>query len=342
MKTKKRTTIKDVAALAGVSFATVSRVLDDRPEISAETKARVRAACETLGYVPNAAAKGLTGQATHTIGLILPDISNPYFSDMATAIEQTAAAHGYRVLLSNSMRDQDQELQAIENFRARQVDGLLISATSPAAQACHRQLLGSFPCVYLGVNHDKNCSYVMADIETGAYQLTRYLLSLGHRDILFLGGRSASRTRELRLNGFYRALEEQGLQGKDLLSPAMPGVTRQRDLEQALELLSAPLPDAIFAFSDAIALKVMEAADILGIRIPEDLSLAGFDNIAFSGLPRVALTTVSQKKEAQGIIAVERLLAQIHGSSDEPTFDLLEPELLIRSTCALNTKRTSR
>ena len=96
---KKRATIKDVAALAGVSAATVSRALDDHPEISHETKARVRAACAELGYVPNAAARGLTGQATHTIGLVVPDISNPYFSAMATAIEQTAAASGYRVFL---------------------------------------------------------------------------------------------------------------------------------------------------------------------------------------------------------------------------------------------------
>ena len=91
---KKRATIKDVAALAGVSAATVSRALDDRPEISSETKERVRSACAQLGYVPNAAARGLSGHATHTIGLVLPDISNPYFSGMATAIEETAAAHG--------------------------------------------------------------------------------------------------------------------------------------------------------------------------------------------------------------------------------------------------------
>ena len=130
---KKRATIKDVAALAGVSAATVSRVLDNRPEISAETKERVRAACDQLGYVPNAAARGLAGQSTHTIGLVLPDVSNPYFSGMATAIEQTAAAHGYRVFLSNSIRKEERELQAIENFAARQVDGILITRRSWAA-----------------------------------------------------------------------------------------------------------------------------------------------------------------------------------------------------------------
>ena len=330
---KKRATIKDVAALAGVSAATVSRALDDHPEISHETKARVRAACAELGYVPNAAARGLTGQATHTIGLVVPDISNPYFSAMATAIEQTAAASGYRVFLSNSLRKPEQELRAIENFMARQVDGILISPISPQTQARHRDILGSTPCVYLGVNHGEDCSYVMADNEAGAYQAARYLLRLGHRDILFLGGRPTSRTRELRVQGFRRALAEAGLEGREL--PAPPDVTllRQWSYEAASELLKGPLPDAIFAFSDITALKIMEAAEERGVRIPEDVSLVGYDNIAFTALPRIHLTTVSQHKFQQSRIAVERLLEKINGS-DELTADLLEPELIIRSTCA--------
>ena len=208
---KKRATIKDVAALAGVSAATVSRALDDRPEISAETKAKVRAACAQLGYVPNAAARGLAGQATHTIGLVVPDVSNPYFSGMATAIEQTAASHGYRVFLSNSLRKEERELQAIENFAARQVDGILIVPISPRTQSRHQVIMGNLPCVYLGANHDTGCSYVMADNEAGAYDAARYLIRLGHRDILFLGGRPSSRTREQRIHGFHRALAEAGL-----------------------------------------------------------------------------------------------------------------------------------
>ena len=329
----KRTTIKDVAALAGVSPATVSRVLDDHPDISPETKARVRAACAQLDYVPNAAARGLTGQSTHTIGLLVTDISNPYFADMATAIETAAAGRGYRVLFSNSRRDPRQELLAIENFLARQIDGIVIAATSPETQARHARLLGDLPCVYLGVNHNESCSYVMADNDAGAYAATRYLLSLGHRDILFLGGRESSRTRELRVRGFRRALEEAGLAGRHIPAPSDVAKLRQWSYEKALELFSGPLPDAIFAYSDLTALKVLEAAEERGIRIPEDLSLMGYDNISFGALPRIHLTTVSQKKFLQGRIAVERLLEKI-GGRREQTVDLLEPELMIRSTCA--------
>ena len=329
---KKRATIKDVAALAGVSAATVSRALDDRPEISSETKERVRLACAQLGYVPNAAARGLAGHATHTIGLVLPDISNPYFSGMATAIEETAAAHGCRVFLSNSLRKEDRELHAIENLVARQVDGILVNPVSPESQLRHREVLGGPPCVYLGANHDESPSYVMADNETGAYAAARYLIRLGHRDILFFGGRTTSRTREQRIRGFRRALAEAGLEGREL--PAPPNVTlmRQWSYETALELLKGPLPDAIFAYSDMTALKVLEAAEERGVRIPEDLSMVGYDNIAFGALHRIHLTTVSQHKYQQGQIAVERLLEKINGSRAH-TEDILEPELIIRSTC---------
>lgn len=333
MRMMKRTTIKDVAALAGVSCATVSRAMDDRPEISAETKARVRAACVRLGYVPNAAARGLAGQSTHTIGLIVPDISNPYFAGMTTAIEQAAARNGYRVLLSNSLRDRKRELEAVDAFLSRQIDGIIISALSPQGQAAHREMLGTLPHLYLGVNHDTDCSYVMPDNAAGAYEAVRYLLCLGHRNIVFLGGRNNSRTREQRILGFHRALEEAGLPGRVLPGPEAPETQRQWDYERALELFhSRPLPDAIFAFSDMAALKVLEAAEACGVRIPEDLSLVGFDNIFFSGLPRIHLTTVSQKKHRQGRLAVERLLEQIHGRAAS-TADLIQPELLIRSTC---------
>ena len=223
-------------------------------------------------------------------------------------------------------------MRAIENLVARQVDGILVNPVSPESQLRHREVLGGLPCVYLGANHDESPSYVMADNETGAYAAARYLIRLGHRDILFFGGRTTSRTREQRIRGFRRALAEAGLEGREL--PAPPNVTlmRQWSYETALELLKGPLPDAIFAYSDMTALKVLEAAEERGVRIPEDLSMVGYDNIAFGALHRIHLTTVSQHKYQQGQIAVERLLEKINGSRAH-TEDILEPELIIRSTC---------
>ena len=335
----KRTTIKDVAALAGVSFATVSRVLDDRPEISRDTKIRVRAACEELGYVPNAAARGLTGCATHTLGLIVPDVSNPYFAGVATAIERTAAAQGYRVLLNNSHRDPERELAVLDGLLSRQIDGIIISALSLESQERHAQLLGPVPCVYLGVNHGEDCSYVMVDNELGAFEATQYLLQLGHRDIAFLGGRQESKTRELRTRGFLRALEGAGLTGRCIPAPTDGNRHRKWGCETALELFQGSRrPDAIFAFSDVVAMQVLEAAEMCGLCIPQDLSLMGFDNIPFAALPRIDLTTVSQHELDLGRIAMERLLARLGGTVGN-TVDVLRPELKIRSTCARNMRR---
>ena len=334
----RRATIRDVAALAGVSPATVSRALNDAPEISPETRERVRAACRQLGYVPNAAAKGLAGRATHVIGLVVPDVSNPYFTGIATAIEETAAENGYRVLLSNSLQEEAQELQAIENFLARQIDGVVISPQSRESQVRHRQMLEGVPCVYLGVNHDGRRSYVMADNEAGAYRAASYLLDLGHRDLVCLGGRADSRTRALRETGFRRALEERGLTGRVLPPPPEGWDLRQWGYDQAVELFrQRPLPHAILAFSDLTALKILEAAEEQGIRVPEDVSLVGYDNVSYTAIPRIHLTTVSQHKFQQGRIAVERLLRQI-GGDRLPTADLLQPELVIRSTCIPRTE----
>ncbi|MEG1593107.1 MAG: LacI family DNA-binding transcriptional regulator [Oscillibacter sp.] len=337
----KRATIKDVAALAGVSFATVSRVLDDRPEISGETKVRVRAACAQLGYVANAAARGLTGRATHTIGLIVPDVSNPYFAGVATAIERTAAEQGYRVLLNNSHRDPERELSVLDALLSRQIDGIIISALSPESQERHSHLLGSVPCVYLGVNHGEDCSYVMVDNELGAYEATRYLLTLGHRDLVFLGGRRNSKTCALRTRGFHRALEEADLEGRALPAPAGPVQNRTWAYDTAVELLRAPTrPDAIFAFSDMVAMQVLEAAEACGVHIPDDLSLMGFDNVPFAALPRIDLTTVSQHELDLGRIATERLLARLGGAVGH-TVDVLRPELILRSTCGKNKRKVT-
>ena len=217
-------------------------------------------------------------------------------------------------------------------------DGVLISPLSRESQAKHADLLEGTPCVYLGVNHGEKCSYVMADNEAGAAIAVRYLLQLGHRDLVFLGGRADSLTRVQRVRGFRRALREHGLSGRVLPAPPDTRELRQWAYEQALALFGErTLPHAVLAFSDLTALRILEAAEERGIRVPEDLSLVGYDNVSYAAIPRIHLTTVSQHKFQQGRIAVERLLCQIQGDR-RPTADLLQPELVVRSTCAPRTQ----
>ena len=330
----KNVTIKDVAKAAGVSYSTVSRALSGSPEISADTRERILQVCKDMNYTANTVARAMVMKSTKLLGLILTGVNNPFMSELAYHIDRQARARGYNIILCNSSRDIEQERELFELMIGRQVDGVILLPAGPESYESLQPFFSRLPTVFVGENlRDAQESYVSVDNFRGTYMGVEYLYKLGHRDILFLGGRPSSRTREQRIHGFHRALSEAGLEGREL--PAPPDVTlmRQWSYEAASELLKGPLPDAIFAFSDMTALKVMEAAEEYGIRIPEDISLLGYDNIAFAALPRIHLTTVSQHKFQQSRIAVERLLEKINGS-DELTADLLEPELIIRSTCA--------
>lgn len=329
----KRVTVRDIAALAGVSTSTVSRALNDHPAISPRTKQAVREACEKLNYVPDITAKGLSGHGTHTIGIVVPDISNPYFSALCTAMEGRAAEKGYRAIVTNTLHNPAYELDAIDQLLAHQVDGMLIAACSPASQEAHGALLGSTPCVYVGCNHGPGCSFVETDNRRGAYEAAQYLRLLGHRDILFLGGRQSSRTLERRLEGYRRSMALNGLPCRELIWEGDEAGLLPWCGERALELFrSGEVPDAILAYSDMAAVRVLDAAEACGLRVPEAFSLAGFDNIAFGNLPQMALTTVSQKKFQTGRLAADRLLEKIGGKTGR-TEDVLQPELIIRSTC---------
>ena len=328
----KRVTIRDVAALAGVSHSTVSRVLNGHPPIGARTRKAVHDACEALNYVPDITARGLAGQKTHTIGVIVPDISNPYFSALCTAVEACAAEKGYRVMLTNTLHDPEYELEAVEQMYAQRVDGMVIAAASPQSQERHAVRLGDIPCVYLGSNHGPDCSYVEVDNEQGAYEAAQYLYRLGHRRIAFLGGRKGSRTLEQRLAGYRRSMLKNGLAAYEYIA-GEEGSLDNWCFEQACSLFrTGDIPDAFLAYSDRRAIQILDAAEACGLRIPEDVSLAGFDDIAFGGLPQIMLTSVSQCSDRAGRLAVERLLEKI-GGDDRRTADILEPELMIRGTC---------
>lgn len=329
----KRITIRDVAKDAGVSPSTVSRALKGHTLISQQTRQAVEAACQRLRYVPDLTAQSLAGDQSHTIGVIVPDVSNPYFSALFTVIEAFAAENGYSVLLINSQYDQELELEAVDRMLSQRVDGLLLVANSPASQQRQAELLADTPCVFIGNNHGPSCSFVESDNARGAREAVQYLYRLGHRRIIFFGGGQNSRTLELRLDGYCQAMRNHGL------SPAAyTALTETVDMgrwcrETAHRLLRESVPpDAILAYSDVTAMQTLDAAAELGLEAPRDFSIIGFDNTDFSRLPYIALTSVSQQKYRTGRLAVQRLLEKISGDR-RLTMDTLLPELMIRSSC---------
>lgn len=328
----KRVTIKDIAERAGVSYGTVSRALSDHPEISLATKQRIRALCKEMGYVPNMAARGLVKQSTQIIGLIVPDVSNPFFSEIALEIEMTARSKGYHLLVCNTTRSSEWEYEAAERLLRQQVDGLIVSPVTPESMERLHGLCGTLPVVYIGDNHGPGCSFVTGDNIRGGYIGGRYLTQLGHREIAFIGGRTTSKTNQYRVEGFRRAMAEAGSEGIIVeCPPEMDDTSRYNKLAGQF-LDTKPKVTAIFAYSDRFALGVMQAAGERGLRIPEDLSLLGYDNIAYAALPRINLTSISHHKRTLGRKAVTRLIAKIEGDPHDYE-DILEPELIIRGTC---------
>lgn len=329
----KRVTIRDVAKEAGVSPSTVSRALKSHALISPQTRKAVQDACQRLRYVPDFTAQSLAGNQSHTIGVIVPDVSNPYFSALFTVIEASASENGYSVLLINTRYDPERELEAVDRMLSQMVDGLLLVANSPASQQRITRLLGDTPCVFIGNNHGPDCSYVEADNARGAREAVQYLYRLGHRRIAFLGGGQNSRTLSLRLEGYREAMENHGL------SPAVYTAGTEtvdmggwcRETTRSLLSSTAP-PDAILAYSDVTAMQVLDAAASLGLEAPRDFSIIGFDHTDFGRLPYIALTSVSQQKYRTGRLAVQRLLENINGHCGQ-TADTLQPELMIRSSC---------
>lgn len=328
----KHVTIKDVAERAGVSTGTVSRVLSDRPEISDATKRRIREICREMGYVPNMAARSLVKQASHTLGLIIPDISNPFFSEMALEIEMAARRLGYHLLICNTTREEKREYEAAEQMLRQQVDGVIVSPTTPESMEHLRTLFGGLPVVYLGDNHGADCSFVSADNVRGGHLGGQYLAELGHRRVAFLGGRANSLTSHYRIRGFLQAMEQYGCEGSVVECPVeMNGEDRYSWL--AMDYLAKkPSVTAVFAYSDRFALGVIQAASELKLRIPEDLSLLGYNNSAYAAFPHINLSSISNHNRVLGRTAVKRLVDRINGTR-EFTRDVLEPELIIRGSC---------
>lgn len=326
-------TIKDVAALAGISFTTVSHVVNGTRPVSDQVRRKVEAAIAELGYVPSGVARSLRVRATGTIGLLVPNASNPYFAELARGIEDHAERNGYSVILCNSDDDSAKQLRYLRVLLERRIDGLIV-ATVASDQAFVQALAAvKVPLMLVdrsldGVQADR----VQVDHELGGYLATRHLLELGHRRIACIGGPASTQVVQLRVAGYRRALSEMGIEALPVVDCAF---TSPGGHAAAQGLLSrADAPTAIFAGNDMIALGVLRAAAERGVRVPQQLSLVGFDDIEVSRYLHPALTTVGQRIGQLGEQAAERLLARVRTPNLVAEQRLLEPTLIVRESSA--------
>lgn len=328
-------TIKDIAKAAGVSPSTVSRALNDSPLISAATKERIKRLAQELGYERNELARGLVKGSFGALGLIVPDIANPFFAEITKGVEEAARKRGFGVLLCTTQGEEAREEEYLRLLRRKRVDGLIIASVT-LDDPHLRELQGSkIPFVLVSrLSRRVEAPYVVVDDKKGGRLAVEHLVDLGHEKIAFIGGPANVHSSRERMEAYKEVLKERGL-------PYDPGwvvfasFSQEAGREAARSLLSGgKRPTAIFAANDLIALGVMEAAEELGLRIPEDLSLVGYNNISYAALPRIQLTTVAQPTYEMGRIAVEYLLSVCSGKTKEKLRCVLPPRLVVRKTTA--------
>lgn len=329
-------TIADVAARAGVSAPHAARVLSGKGYASADVRARVLQAADELDYVPNHLARSLRSRRTNTIGLVISDVENPFYSQVAKSVETEAKAKGFHVVLCNSGDDVREERQYLALLEGIRVDGVILTP-APGRNAALKRLVQSGTAV---VQLDRTVGAlktdaVLVDNEAGAAAAVEHLVAHGHERIGILGGPSNITTGKRRLDGFVHALEAHGIEAHPELV-RVGSFLRDNAIEDARALLDAePAPTAIFATNNILAEACMLVLVERGMRVPEEISLAAFDDTPWMELVNPPVTTVRQPTAAMARVAVELLSGRLErNGSDGPRTVTFDPELVVRGSVA--------
>jgi LacI family transcriptional regulator len=330
-------TLRDVARRAQVSPATVSRVINGYAHVRPHLRTRVLKAVSLLGYHPDQVARSLVKRETRTIGLIVADITNPFYAETARAIVEKLGDRGYHVILCNTDNRSAINEEYIGVLRQRRVDGMILGSVSLRDPVVEALVEAHYPCLmYNRRLRSGRGNYVVLDNLRGSYELTGHLIELGHRRIGFISGLPDMSVSADRLLGYKRALRDAGIAVEPRL--IRPGAFRERLAQSAAtELLKGRgRPTAIVAANDLMALGAIQAAEDLGLWVPQDLAVVGFDDIAVAGHRRVQLTTMAQPAGQIGRLVAEGIMEIIRDPrrfAREPLQQVLAPTLVIRRTC---------
>ena len=325
-------TIKDVAKEAGVSVATVSRALNGVDRVSPAVRERVVAVAESLSYRPNAVARSLRARNTRTLGLVIPNIRNPFFTQMARVVEDVARERGYSLVFGNTDEDPEKEAEYLDVLLEKQVDGLIVSPARATAPHLEEIVRDGVPIVFLdrfvpGIK----APVVRADGRRAVGELVGYLSGLGHERLAIISGPTETVSGRERLDAFLTGAEEWDVPVS--LDRIKIGDFRRESGFRAMRellVLEAP-PTAVFAANNLMALGALQALKRAGARIPEDVSFASFDDVSWFELVEPPITAIAQPVEELGAAAAGMLPALVEGAEVESV--ILEAELMVRGSC---------
>jgi LacI family transcriptional regulator len=330
-------TIKDVARAAGVSITTVSHTINGTRRVSEKLRVRVLAAMEELDYRPNVLARGLRVGQTRTIGLIIPDNSNLFFAEIARAIEDIGYQQGYSVILCNSDSRGDKQQRYIQTLVDKQVDGIVFISSGDRAEDVQYVIDNHIEVVVVDRDVPNVCAdIVLVDNELAGYQATRHLIELGHRRIACISGPSDLNPSAQRVHGYRRAMSEVDLHPPPVYQ--VGGDFRIEGGEAGIARLLGvkPCPTAVFVCNDMMAIGALRGARLMGVGVPEDLSIVGFDDIMLARATCPALTTMAQPITEIARVGTELLVQRMRGDLNASTREriVLSAQLVIReSTC---------
>lgn len=326
-------TVLDVARLAGVSTATVSRVINTPDSVREKTRKKVLLAMEKCNYKYNALARGFATKRSNTIGLIIPTISNSVFAESTMGVQEYADQKNIRVILGNSYYKYSQEENLVKVLRESQVDGLIITTTNLKGEILKSLINENFPFVLLfSTVKSGPFSAVGIDNYRGGYLATEHLISLGHKRICMVAGNFSMTDRSFhRWHGYKRCLKDNGIPyDKELLVQTDYSLSGGRDSIKKLLSLPSP-PTAVFCSNDYIALGAIKGAREAGLTLPKDLSIVGFDDMQTASYMVPALTTIRQPAHEMGRRAAEILL-QMTDRQSKPIHDMMETTLVVRES----------
>lgn len=335
MKRRQRMpTIGDVADAAGVSISTVSRVVRQHADVKQETREKILAVIETLGYRPSPVARALVAGRSRTVGLLVSDIANPFYPELAKAIEREARKFGYALVICNTEDNVREAKRYVQRLLSQGIDGIIHASVGNDEEPVLSLLGSNTPVVFTNRRpRSPSCHFVVADNRAGAIALTQHLLDLGHRRIGFVGGPDYASNAQDRLDGFKTAMAGQPDAEAVIHTGEFSPQTGREAVKRWID--QGRLPTAIIGVNDSIALGTLEGLLDAGRSVPADVALAGFDDIEMASSRLVGLTTVAQHIDRMGHRAMHILRRLLESRAPRPIQEVIQPTLVVRRTSGL-------